>query len=545
MTGSELVAAATRWRDQDPDPATRAELASLLERADQGDTAAESELADAFAGALEFGTAGLRGRLGPGPNRMNRVVVSQAAAALAAHLHDRGSSGPVVVGHDARHNSEVFARDTAEILTGAGIPVLLFDRAVPTPLVPYLILQRGCSGGVVVTASHNPAADNGYKVYLDDGSQIVPPSDSRIAAHLEQIALGSVTDLPRGTGWETIGTAEIESYVARAAAQVPEGPRELSWVHTSLHGVGAPIVRTAAAAAGFPAPIEVAEQADPDPDFGTVAFPNPEEPGAIDLALDLARSTQADLVIANDPDADRCAVAIRRDGDWQMLRGDEVGALLGWDLLRRGVTGTYAASVVSARRLGQLCEAYHQPYATTLTGFKWIGRVPGLVFGYEEAIGYCCDPAAVRDKDGITAALQVLALTARLRAEDRTLAELLDELDRGFGVLQTDQLSLRVDDLTLITALMARLRASAAVTLLGQPMSITDLAEGTDDLPPTDALVFTGQDCRVVVRPSGTEPKLKCYLEVTAPPDDDLTAVRALVRRRLADLRAEVAELLT
>ena len=545
MTGSELVAAATRWRDQDPDPATRAELASLLERADQGDTAAESELTDAFAGALEFGTAGLRGRLGPGPNRMNRVVVSQAAAALAAHLHDRGSSGPVVVGHDARHNSEVFARDTAEILTGAGIPVLLFDRAVPTPLVPYLILQRGCSGGVVVTASHNPAADNGYKVYLDDGSQIVPPSDSRIAAHLEQIALGSVTDLPRGTGWETIGTAEIESYVARAAAQVPEGPRELSWVHTSLHGVGAPIVRAAAAAAGFPAPIEVAEQADPDPDFGTVAFPNPEEPGAIDLALDLARSTQADLVIANDPDADRCAVAIRRDGDWQMLRGDEVGALLGWDLLRRGVTGTYAASVVSARRLGQLCEAYHQPYATTLTGFKWIGRVPGLVFGYEEAIGYCCDPAAVRDKDGITAALQVLALTARLRAEDRTLAELLDELDRGFGVLQTDQLSLRVDDLTLITALMARLRASAAVTLLGQPVSITDLAEGTDDLPPTDALVFTGQDCRVVVRPSGTEPKLKCYLEVTAPPDDDLTAVRALVRRRLADLRAEVAELLT
>ncbi|HIT74627.1 MAG TPA: phospho-sugar mutase [Candidatus Avipropionibacterium avicola] len=545
MTGSELVAAATRWRDQDPDPATRAELASLLERADQGDTAAESELADAFAGALEFGTAGLRGRLGPGPNRMNRVVVSQAAAALAAHLHDRGSSGPVVVGHDARHNSEVFARDTAEILTGAGIPVLLFDRAVPTPLVPYLILQRGCAGGVVVTASHNPAAYNGYKVYLDDGSQIVPPSDSRIAAHLEQIALGSVTDLPRGTGWETIGTAEIESYVARAAAQVPEGPRELSWVHTSLHGVGAPIVRAAAAAAGFPAPIEVAEQADPDPDFGTVAFPNPEEPGAIDLALDLARSTQADLVIANDPDADRCAVAIRRDGDWQMLRGDEVGALLGWDLLRRGVTGTYAASVVSARRLGQLCEAYHQPYVTTLTGFKWIGRVPGLVFGYEEAIGYCCDPAAVRDKDGITAALQVLALTARLRAEDRTLAELLDELDRGFGVLQTDQLSLRVDDLTLITALMARLRASAAVTLLGQPVSITDLAEGTDDLPPTDALVFTGQDCRVVVRPSGTEPKLKCYLEVTAPPDDDLTAVRALVRRRLADLRAEVAELLT
>ena len=539
------MAAATRWRDQDPDPATRAELASLLERADQGDTAAESELADAFAGALEFGTAGLRGRLGPGPNRMNRVVVSQAAAALAAHLHDRGSSGPVVVGHDARHNSEVFARDTAEILTGAGIPVLLFDRAVPTPLVPYLILQRGCAGGVVVTASHNPAADNGYKVYLDDGSQIVPPSDSRIAAHLEQIALGSVTDLPRGTGWETIGTAEIESYVARAAAQVPEGPRELSWVHTSLHGVGAPIVRAAAAAAGFPAPIEVAEQADPDPDFGTVAFPNPEEPGAIDLALDLARSTQADLVIANDPDADRCAVAIRRDGDWQMLRGDEVGALLGWDLLRRGVTGTYAASVVSARRLGQLCEAYHQPYVTTLTGFKWIGRVPGLVFGYEEAIGYCCDPAAVRDKDGITAALQVLALTARLRAEDRTLAELLDELDRGFGVLQTDQLSLRVDDLTLITALMARLRASAAVTLLGQPVSITDLAEGTDDLPPTDALVFTGQDCRVVVRPSGTEPKLKCYLEVTAPPDDDLTAVRALVRRRLADLRAEVAELLT
>lgn len=538
-----LDTAVQDWLAQDLDPMTRAELVSLRDRA-ASDPDAAAALADAFAGSLEFGTAGLRGALGPGPNRMNRVVVTRAAAALAAHLHDIGATGPVVVGHDTRHNSDVFARDTAEILTGAGFAVLLFDRPVPTPLVPYLIRAKGCAAGVVVTASHNPPADNGYKVYLDDGCQIVSPTDAQIATHLTRIAAGSIDTLPRGDGWTVIGEAEIDAYVARAASRIPKGPRDLTWVHTSLHGVGATVVRAAAEAAGFPAPIEVAEQAEPDPDFPTVAFPNPEEPGAIDLAVALAAEVDADLVVANDPDADRCAVAIRRDGAWQMLRGDEVGALLGADLLSRGVRGTYAASVVSSRRLATLCEVHDQPYVTTLTGFKWIGRVPGLVFGYEEALGYCTDPTAVADKDGITAGLEVLALAAREKSQGRTLADLLDDLDRAHGVTGTDQLSLRVTDLGIISDLMARLRAAVPPMLAGEPVSMHDLTDGSEELPPTDAVVLTGQSCRVVVRPSGTEPKLKCYLEVTAPPDADLAASRSRVQDRMVALRAEMAQIL-
>jgi len=528
-----IEAQAEAWLADDPDPRTREDLEALLAAVRNGDEAATEELTDSFAGTLEFGTAGLRGKLGPGPNRMNRVVVIRAAAGLAAHLHEIGASGSVVIGYDARTNSDVFARDTAEILTGAGFSVLLFDRPLPTPLVPYVITTHGCVAGVVVTASHNPPQDNGYKVYLGDGSQIVPPSDIGIAAQIARVSQRPLAELPRGTGWAMLGDEVIEAYVARAAEQIPAGPRGLRWVHTALHGVGSPVMLAAARAAGFDAPYAVAEQADPDPRFPTVAFPNPEEPGAIDLALAAAAMADADIVIANDPDADRCAVAIQRNGTWQMLRGDEVGALLGQRFLSCGRQGTYAASVVSATRLRTLAEAHQQPYATTLTGFKWIGRVPGLAFGYEEALGYCCDPAMVKDKDGITAALHVLALAAQLKSEGRTVADALDDLDREYGVCVTDQLSVRVDDLSVITAAMDRLRRNPPATLLGEKVAVVDLAEGSAELPPTDGILLTGENVRVVVRPSGTEPKLKCYLEVRGTAADEMHRLRHAMAQAL------------
>ncbi|WP_026925739.1 phospho-sugar mutase [Granulicoccus phenolivorans] len=506
------------WAAQDPDPRTRAELTTWIERAEQGDPAAAAELADAFAGRLQFGTAGLRGRMGPGPNRMNRVVVSQAAAGLGRYLARTGAAaGRVLIGYDARHNSERFARDSAEILAGAGFEVLLTAGPVPTPLVAYGIGHFGCAAAVVVTASHNPAADNGYKVYLGDGCQIVPPADAEIATEIAAVAEVPLGELARSPRYRLVGAELAEAYLDRIATLVAAAaPREVRWVYTPLHGVGAATVRQAVARAGFPAALEVAAQAEPDPDFPTVAFPNPEEPGALDLALELARTEGVDLVIANDPDADRCAAAIEQDGQWRMLRGDELGVLLGDQALRRGVQGTYAASVVSGSLLGRLARAAGQPYVTTLTGFKWIARTPGLVFGYEEALGYCTDPAAVRDKDGISALIRLLALAAELKAEGRTLADRLAEIEQEHGVYATDQLAYRVADLSLITGAMARLRADPPTTLLGEPVRFVDLAEG-GALPPTDAVRLGGASVTVTVRPSGTEPKLKCYLEARSP----------------------------
>jgi phosphomannomutase len=413
----ELQRAIAAWSAQDPDPATRAELDRLVTASDAGDAGALAELTDAFDGRLEFGTAGLRGALGPGPNRMNRVLVGQAAAGLATYLLDQGlAGGKVIIGFDARHNSDAFARDTAEIMAGAGFEALLTSGPLPTPVVAFGIRYFGCAAGVVVTASHNPPQDNGYKVYLGDGSQIVPPADEEIAARIEEVSKHELADVPRSSEYRTLGNELVEAYLARIAALVPpEAPRALSWAYTPLHGVGGSVVEAAVARAGFEAAAVVEAQADPDPDFPTVSFPNPEEPGAIDLALALGESHGADLVVANDPDADRCAVAAPINGTWRMLGGDELGVLLGHDALHRGVHGTYACSVVSSTLLETMARAHRQPYVTTLTGFKWIGRVPGLAFGYEEAIGYCVDPATVPDKDGISALVTVLGLAARLR----------------------------------------------------------------------------------------------------------------------------------
>ena len=540
--------AARSWLAADPDPDTRAELEELLGAADSGDPGASETIEDAFSGPLTFGTAGLRGRMGAGPNRMNRLVVTQAAIAIADWLKEHGhADGQVLVGHDARHKSEEFARDTAEILAGAGFTVLLTGTPVPTPLVSFGIRRYGCVAGIVVTASHNPAADNGYKVYLGDGSQIIPPTDTQIAARIAAHPVDSLAQLPRSTSYKVMCDQITRDYVTQSAGLVLEGAaREITWVHTAMHGVGARTLRELTRAAGFPPAHEVPEQAEPDPDFPTVAFPNPEEPGAIDMALALAERTGADLVVANDPDADRCAVAAVVDGRWRMLTGDELGLLLADHMIRRGAKGVLASSVVSSGALAALAAARGRNHVTTLTGFKWIGRVPDLAFGYEEAIGYCCDPGAVPDKDGLTAALMVLELAAGLRAEGLTLADRLNELTAELGLHATSQVAIRVSDLSLITDAMARLRQNPPTSLLRAPVTYRDLAEGTSGLPPTDAVELSGDEVHVVVRPSGTEPKLKCYLEVRLPPEKSRvgTTARSAAEPRLMELREQMHSIL-
>jgi phosphomannomutase len=539
----DLEMAAAAWSAQDPDHETRAALEQLLQGARDGSAEALAELRSAFAGRLEFGTAGLRGPLGPGPNRMNRVVVGQAAAGLATYLTDQGlAGGRVIIGFDARFSSDRFALDTAEVMAGAGFEALLTSGPLPTPVLAFGIRHLSCVAGVVVTASHNPPEDNGYKVYLGDGSQIVPPADAEISARIAEVARHDLTDVPRSDAFTRLGDELLEAYLDRSASLVaPEAPRALTWVYTPLHGVGHAVVHQAVERSGFPPPHVVAEQAEPDPRFPTVSFPNPEEPGAIDLALARAQTGGADLVVANDPDADRCAVAAVLDGEWRMLSGDQLGALLADDALRAGRHGTYACSIVSSSLLKVMAAAHGQPFTYTLTGFKWIGRVPGLVFGYEEAIGYCVDPDAVPDKDGITALLRVLALAAGLKAAGSSVAARLDDIARTYGVFETEQLSVRVADLALIDAAMTRLRAAPPSELTQEPVEVVDLAAATHGLPSTDAVLITGPQLKVVVRPSGTEPKLKCYLEARRPPADDVPRARAEARAQLQQLRVEMS----
>lgn len=514
-----LLAEARAWAADDPDDQTRAELEKLLAAADAGDQAVLVDLTDRFDGTLEFGTAGLRGALGAGPNRMNRVVVTRAAAGLAAYLKACGA-GPgdkVVIGYDARYNSDVFARDTAEIMTGAGLAALTLPEPLPTPVLAFAIRHLGCVAGVMVTASHNPPQDNGYKVYLGDGSQIVPPADIEIAAQIA--AVGKIADLPRGDAGSTLDEDIVTAYLDSVVGLVGDGPRDLVTVYTPLHGVGGNTVATALTRAGFPAPLTVAQQAEPDPDFPTVAFPNPEEPGAMDLAMALAAESGADLVVANDPDADRCAAAITDPHGWRMLRGDEVGAILADHLLSSGKQGVYATSIVSSSLLGRLAEAAGQEYAETLTGFKWIGRLPGLAFGYEEALGYCVDPEHVKDKDGVSALLLLCEVAAAAKARGETLTDILDRIATQHGLHATDQLSVRVTDLAEIGAAMQRLRDTPPASLGGLAVELVeDLSEGSEQLPPTDGLRYRlAEGARVIVRPSGTEPKIKCYLEVVVP----------------------------
>ncbi|GAA2512835.1 phospho-sugar mutase [Streptomyces thermolineatus] len=554
--GNDLVQRAQDWLIEDPDPQTREELRGLLDAVAAGDGPARADLADRFSGTLQFGTAGLRGELGAGPNRMNRAVVVRAAAGLAGWLRAQGrGDGLVVVGYDARHMSEEFALDTAAVVTGAGLRAALLPRPLPTPVLAFAVRHLGAAAGVMVTASHNPPRDNGYKVYLGDGAQIVPPADSGIAERIA--AVGPLAEVPRpASGWQVLDDGIVDAYLERVAGVVADGsPRELSVVYTPLHGVGREVLERAFARAGFPAPAVVAEQADPDPDFPTVAFPNPEEPGAMDLAFAHARAAGPDIVIANDPDADRCAVAVpdaRAEGGWRMLRGDEVGALIAAHLVAGGASGTLATTIVSSSLLSRIARAAGLGYAETLTGFKWISRAEGLRYGYEEALGYCVDPEGVRDKDGISAALVVAELAAALKADGRTLTDLLDRIAVEHGLHATDQLSVRVEDLSVIAGAMARLRGHPPTELAGLPVaSAEDLSAGTADLPPTDGLRYrlaggpeSGVEAaRVVVRPSGTEPKLKCYLEAVVPvaSADALDDARRRAGEVLAALKRDLA----
>ena len=538
---ADLLTRARAWAAEDPDQQTKAELERAIADVEDGGDA--TDLVDRFDGALEFGTAGLRGALGAGSNRMNRVVVTRAAAGLAAYLNDTGHrGGSVVIGFDARHNSDVFARDTAEVMTGAGLKALVLPRPLPTPLLAFAIRELGCAAGVMVTASHNPPQDNGYKVYLGDGSQIVPPADAEIAARIA--AVGAMADVPRGSAGTVVREEIIDNYLDTVADLAADGPRDLTIVYTPLHGVGGTSVIQVLETAGFAAPHVVSEQEQPDPDFPTVAFPNPEEPGAMDLAMALAAQKSADIVVANDPDADRCAVAVPGRHGWRMLRGDEVGALLGHHLLRSGRTGTYANSIVSSSLLGKMAAAAGQPHEETLTGFKWISRAAGLTFGYEEALGYCVDPEHVKDKDGVSALLLVCEIAAHAKAEGRTLDDLLDDIAAEHGLHATDQLSVRFEDLAAIPATMQRLREAPPASLGGLAVErIDDLSQGSPSLPPTDGLRFAlAGGARVIVRPSGTEPKVKCYLEVVVQvdPEDGVDAARIAAAGRLDAIKGDL-----
>jgi phosphomannomutase len=519
------------WIADEVDPAAAAELQALLDRGDT-DRAAD-ELADRFAAPLTFGTAGLRGPLRAGPNGMNRTVVRRTAAGVAAWLTAHGRTGAsVVVGYDARHGSLDFARDSAAIFAAAGFAARLMPRILPTPVLAFAVQHLGAAAGVMVTASHNPPQDNGYKVYAADGAQIVPPADVEIETAIQ--AVGSARAIPLAAdGVAVLGEDIVTAYVDAVVALIGAGPRELRIVHTAMHGVGTETLRAVFGKAGFVDVIPVPQQEWPDPEFPTVSFPNPEEPGALDLALALAREQEADIVIANDPDADRCAVAVPVDGGWRMLRGDEVGVLIADALLSRGVTGTYATTIVSSSMLQAMAERHGVGYAETLTGFKWISRAaPDLVYGYEEALGYAVAPELVRDKDGISAALLVADRAARLRDSGSSLPARLDELATEYGRYVTDQVSVRVDDLAVIAETMRRLRATPPAVLLGEPVTVEDL------LPDADVLRWRFAGGRVVVRPSGTEPKLKAYLEVI-----DASGSADAAGQRLATLRSETAAL--
>ncbi len=570
----QLITDARQWASQDPDPATATALVELTELAESGDAGATQELGDSFNGTLQFGTAGLRAALGPGPNRMNRVVVRRAAAGLAAFLTETvaaaapGTRPRAVVGFDARYNSDIFAQETAAIFTAAGIETFLMPSALPTPLLAFAVRSLDCDGGVMVTASHNPPQDNGYKVYLGRhavsesgrGSQIVAPYDAEIAAKIEAVAALDSIALAED-GWTVLPTSIAADYESAMAGLVDRDhfpARDLKIVLTPMHGVGGETAVSVLNAAGFTDVTLVAEQAEPDPDFPTVAFPNPEEPGALDLALAAAADSGADIVVANDPDADRAAVAALdpATGAWRMLRGDEVGALLGAHVVARLAaaagdepqTGVFANSIVSSRMLSRIAAAAGYAHEETLTGFKWISRVPGLTYGYEEALGYCVAPDLVRDKDGISAAVLIAELAATAKADGKTIFDTLDDLYLVHGLHASDQLSIRVADLGLLDAMMNRLRVNPPEAFGGSAVEVfTDLAEGSEALPATDGLLYLTRDqSRVIIRPSGTEPKLKCYLEVIQPVESaaELAAARQAARTSLDDVLRDVREAL-
>lgn len=561
MDLTDLSQLGQEWLRQDPDPATRDKLQKLLTDSAH-DEMARSELVDCFNGSLQFGTAGLRGELGPGPNRMNRVTVLKAAAGIGQYLlHQEMAGSPVVIGYDARHNSSVFATDSAEILTALGFKVFVFETEVPTPVLAFAIRKLGACAGIMVTASHNPALDNGYKVYLGDGRQIVSPSDTQIASYIAQVF--DVRLLDRSTAFSMVPNSIVADYVAVTAALIQNGPvpqselQAVRCVYTAMHGVGWTTFAALMKQCGFYAPVPVVAQRDPDPDFPTVAFPNPEEAGALDLAFACAEGTNAHLIVANDPDADRLAIAVpTRAGKWQMLRGDQVGVLLGWWVITRSrilgteLVGSFANSIVSSTLLKDIALEAGLDYQHTLTGFKWVSRVPNLIYGYEEALGYCVDPENVSDKDGISAAALFLELFAHLLGQNKTLWDVLDEIAIKYGLHETSQVSVRISDVARVKAVMTNLRSDSMKTFGSYPIAkFVDLARG-EELPPTDGVIIelAPHDdfswSRVIIRPSGTEPKIKCYLEAVSN-NKDLAQAQNSVNKWLTELAQIAQPLLT
>ncbi len=519
---STLRAEVEAWIADDPDPKTAAELQTLLDAGDEG------TLKKYFNGFLQFGTAGLRGPIGPGPSCMNRAVVGRAAAGIASYMQKRGMT-KVVIGRDARYGSEDYTFETAEIMSGAGMDVYILPRPLPTPVLAFATSYLGCDIGVMVTASHNPPQDNGYKVYVGpeaDGinyasSQIISPTDGFMAADID--AVTSLKSLPRGTKWTILDEEVISEYVKRTSALAPR-PGDIKIVYTAMHGVGTETVQRVFNHAGFATLILVDEQCTPDPDFPTVAFPNPEEPGAIDLALKKARDFGAELVIANDPDADRCAAAINDPKvGWRMLRGDELGVVLGEWIARSKPTGTFGNSIVSSSALRKISSHYGIDFQEVLTGFKWLAKIEDLAFGYEEAIGYAVDSDTVNDKDGISAAIFLAQVAMDLKRDGLTISDLLNQVWERHGFHGTEQISIRVSDMSAITRLLAGLRQTPPQEIAGRKVeSIDDLADPKDGLPPTDGLrIWLAGGIRIIVRPSGTEAKMKCYIEVITKTSGD------------------------
>lgn len=558
---SNLVARIQSWIDQDPDPVTKTQLTELLQAA-ENDSSSLSELQDAFSAPLQFGTAGLRGALGAGPNRMNRVTVLQAASGLAKYLVQQGFVGrKVVIGFDARYNSDIFASDTALVMSGAGLDPVIFPQVVPTPVLAFAIREQNACAGVMVTASHNPPQDNGYKVYLGDGRQIVSPVDDQISQLIKLVA--NVKEIVYGNEATAISEEVLNSYVSRTSDLILTGPTNaaqrnaVTSVYTAMHGVGWKTLQSVFDASGFSEPIAALEQRDPDPAFPTVAFPNPEEAGALDIALALAKKNSVDALIANDPDADRFAAAVpNKEGEWITLRGDQIGSLLGWWMIERaklnGVTlsGTLANSIVSSMMLESIARSAGLKYESTLTGFKWVSRVGNLAFGYEEALGYCVDPQNVSDKDGISAAAIFMEMLAHLKSQGKSIGQVLDDLAHAHGLHATDQVSIRVTSSEQVNVTMAGIRSNPPGKLGGlSVIRIDDLAQGLGELPKTDAVIIhlAGidriQKARVIVRPSGTEPKIKCYLEVVVS-GEDLGIAQQTADNELKSLAADAGPLL-
>lgn len=527
-----LFTTAENWLKQDPDPETYAELSQLLSAAQAGSETAESELAARFNGRLQFGTAGLRGPLQAGSMGMNRVLVAQAAGGLAAFLHQYDSAPSVVIGYDGRKNSDVFARDTAEIMAGAGIKTYLLPRKLPTPVLAYAINYFDTTAGVMVTASHNPPEDNGYKVYLgkaNGGGQIVSPADKQISAMIDKVAEGSIADLKRSQDFITLNDEIVDAYITKTAVLAKEPSTNINYVYTAMHGVGYEVFSKTLTKAGLPQPHLVREQIEPDGSFPTVNFPNPEEKGALDLAIKLAEEKNAEFILANDPDADRLAVAIPDEqGNWKALHGNVVGCLLGWYLAKQyqaqGKQGTLACSLVSSPALAEIARKYNFRFEETLTGFKYIGKVQNLLFGFEEALGYLVDPDKVRDKDGISAAIAFLDMICYLKKQHKTLADYINEFTAEFGAYASGQIAIRVDDLAEIGKLMTALRDDPP-SKIGD-INVVQRIDHTKTSYKNDILVFVLENgSRLITRPSGTEPKIKFYLDVRGTSPQDATQV--------------------